>query len=196
MAADHAAAPPAGPGFRVWPPVAIGVSWLAGWTLDQVVGPAWDPGRPFVVAGWVLIAAFAVWNGWCLILFARYRTGLLPGQETSSLVRSGPFAVCRNPLYLGLLALYVGVALVAGRSAPSCWRRWPGPRCTGARCFPRSATSPSGWASRTAHTVAKSVAGDARRPTPTRRRPGPRPVRPNRQAGQASESRHARCSAA
>ena len=126
MAADHAGAPPAGPGFRVWPPVAIGVSWLAGWTLDQVVGPAWDPGRPFVVAGWVLIAAFAVWNGWCLILFARYRTGLLPGQETSALVRSGPFAVCRNPLYLGLLALYVGAALVAGSVgalllAPMAW---------------------------------------------------------------------------
>lgn len=54
-----------------------------------------------------------LWNGWCLTLFARRRTGLLPGQRTESLLDSGPFRASRNPLYLGLLALHVGVALVA-----------------------------------------------------------------------------------
>ncbi|MGL5817931.1 MAG: methyltransferase family protein, partial [Phycicoccus sp.] len=57
------------------------------------------------------------WNGWALLLFARHRTGLLPGQETFVVMTSGPFAVSRNPLYLGMLALYVGLALLV----PSVW---------------------------------------------------------------------------
>jgi protein-S-isoprenylcysteine O-methyltransferase Ste14 len=112
--ANDAETPPTTPGFRIWPPVSVFVPWLAGWALGRVIGPRWDPGWPAVAGGWALVVGFAVWNGWCLILFARNRTGLLPGQETSTLLRSGPFRVCRNPLYLGLLALYVGAGLVAG----------------------------------------------------------------------------------
>ena len=70
-------------------------------------------GRWATVLGWLLVAVFAVWNGWCLLLFARGRTGLLPGQETTQLLLSGPYRLSRNPLYLGLLLLYAGVALLA-----------------------------------------------------------------------------------
>lgn len=61
--------------------------------------------------------AFVVWNGWALALLGRRRTGLLPGQPTSTIVAEGPFAVSRNPLYVGLLTLHLGVALLA----PSAW---------------------------------------------------------------------------
>lgn len=95
------------PAFRIWPPVAISVPWLAGWLLGPELDlPAWP--------GWVLVGAFAAWNGWCLRLFARHRTGLLPGQPTTTLLQRGPFRVSRNPLYVGLLVLYVGAAVVAG----------------------------------------------------------------------------------
>jgi protein-S-isoprenylcysteine O-methyltransferase Ste14 len=67
--------------------------------------------------GWGLITFFAFWNGWSLALFHRRHTGLLPGQPTRTLMTSGPFAVSRNPLYLGLMALYVGTALIL----PSTW---------------------------------------------------------------------------
>lgn len=96
-----------GPAFRLWPPLAIALPWLLGWLLGH-------DGTPRPRAGWLLIAAFVVWNGWCLVLFARHRTGLLPGQGTSALIESGPYRVSRNPLYLGLLLLYAGAALVVG----------------------------------------------------------------------------------
>ena len=65
-------------------------------------------------SGWLLVAAFAVWNGWALVTLAQHRTALLPGGATTTVIDSGPFARSRNPLYVGLLVGSAGVALVAG----------------------------------------------------------------------------------
>nr|WP_275937881.1 methyltransferase [Nocardioides oleivorans] len=67
-----------------------------------------------VTLGWALLAFFAVWNGWSLWLFARHDTGLLPGGATLSLIEEGPYRLSRNPLYVGLLALHLSLALLAG----------------------------------------------------------------------------------
>ena len=48
---------------------------------------------------------------------ARHRTGLLPGQVATTVLERGPFRVSRNPLYLGLIALDAGLALLW----PSFW---------------------------------------------------------------------------
>jgi protein-S-isoprenylcysteine O-methyltransferase Ste14 len=101
------------PRFRLWPPVAIAVPWAVGFVLGRQLGWGTDLGMAPALIGWACIAAFAVWNGWCLLLFARAGTGLLPGQSTTRLVTSGPFRFSRNPLYVGLLVLYVGCALAA-----------------------------------------------------------------------------------
>ena len=80
--------------------------------MERAAGISADLGPAAVVLGWVLIVLFVVWNGWSLILFAHRRTGLLPGQRTTTLLDEGPYRVSRNPLYLGLLAFYVGAGLV------------------------------------------------------------------------------------
>jgi protein-S-isoprenylcysteine O-methyltransferase Ste14 len=117
MAAGREDAPDAdrtsAPHFRIWPPMAIAVPWLLGFTIERITGVEADLGRTSALIGWCLIGAFAVWNGWCLVLFARHGTGLLPGQSTSGLLTGGPYRYSRNPLYVGLLALYVGTGLVA-----------------------------------------------------------------------------------
>ncbi|CAN7481888.1 methyltransferase family protein [Knoellia sp. LjRoot47] len=104
-------------GFRLWPPVAVGVPLLAGLALTGWAGDPFSLGAWRVPVGWVLVTAFVAWNGWALLLFARHGTGLLPRQETSRILQSGPFAVSRNPLYVGLVALHLGVALLV----PSTW---------------------------------------------------------------------------
>ncbi len=43
--------------------------------------------------------------------FARYRQPTDPGHPTSKVVQSGPFAVSRNPLYLGCVVAVLGIAL-------------------------------------------------------------------------------------
>jgi len=103
--------------FRLWPPVAIGAPLLVGWLLTAWLGDPVDLGAWRVAVGWVLVLLFAVWNGWALWLFHRHETGLLPGQAPTAMIEQGPYRLSRNPLYLGLLALYVGLALLA----PTFW---------------------------------------------------------------------------
>lgn len=103
--------------FRLWPPVAIGGPLLVGWLATLTWGDPVDLGGWRVPLGWALVLLVAGWSGWSLWLFGRHRTGLLPGQETHALIEQGPFRLSRNPLYVGLLALYLAVALLL----PTLW---------------------------------------------------------------------------
>lgn len=105
------------PRYRLWPPIDVGIPLVLGLTLTATLGdpvslPHWL--GPF---GWLLVGAFALWNGWALVLMAKNRTAVLPGGPTRTVLDRGPFRVSRNPLYLGLLALHAGIALLW----PSFW---------------------------------------------------------------------------
>jgi protein-S-isoprenylcysteine O-methyltransferase Ste14 len=106
------------PVYRIWPPVALGVPLLVGFAVTGSVG---DPVALSVTTSRgvaiVLIVAFALWNSWALWLMARHRTALLPGGSTRTILDRGPFSVSRNPLYLGLIALDMALALLR----PSFW---------------------------------------------------------------------------
>ena len=95
--------------YRLWPPIAIGAPLLVGWLVTLVEGDPVDLGEWRVPLGWALVLFFVGWNGWSLWLFGRHQTGLLPGQATHALIEEGPFRVSRNPLYVGLLTLYLGL---------------------------------------------------------------------------------------
>ena len=98
--------------FRLWPPVAAGGPLLAGWLATLLWGDPVDLGGWRVPLGWSLVLLAVGWNGWSLWLFRRHGTGLLPGQATHAMIEEGPYRLSRNPLYVGLLALYVGLALL------------------------------------------------------------------------------------
>jgi protein-S-isoprenylcysteine O-methyltransferase Ste14 len=103
-----------GPAFRLLPPLAVGGPLAAGLLLTWLVGDPLTCSRLTAAAGWLLVAAFVVWNGWALVTIARHRTALLPGDATTTLIQRGPFAWSRNPLYVGLLAGSAGVGLLLG----------------------------------------------------------------------------------
>jgi protein-S-isoprenylcysteine O-methyltransferase Ste14 len=60
-----------------------------------------------VVAG----LAVAIWGRNLMI---RAGTNVEPYKPTTAIVDKGPFAYSRNPLYLCLLAVYLGIALLSG----------------------------------------------------------------------------------
>lgn len=102
------------PRFRIWPPVAFAVPFLLGlgaswWLGDPVVLPRWSG-----LAGLVLLILAVPWDAWALWGLLSRRTALLPGSPTTTLVVTGPFALSRNPLYVGFVLLHGGLALVLG----------------------------------------------------------------------------------
>ncbi len=103
-----------GPRFRVWPPVSVGVPLAVGLLVSSAFGDPLHTNGVTTTLGWLLLGSFAAWNGWALLSMARHRTGLLPGAATVTVIDTGPFGLSRNPLYVGLLALSAGLALLAG----------------------------------------------------------------------------------
>jgi protein-S-isoprenylcysteine O-methyltransferase Ste14 len=63
----------------------------------------------FLIIGFGLVMAF-----WSRSLFLKNSTTLQPSEEPSSLVTSGPFRISRNPIYLGMASILLGVAVVLG----------------------------------------------------------------------------------
>lgn len=80
----------------------------------QYVAPAPLPlPRPFLTVTGIALSLAGV--GLMLVArreLARYRQPTDPGAPTTELVRTGPYALSRNPLYLAAALLFSGVALV------------------------------------------------------------------------------------
>ncbi len=100
-------------GVRVPPPLIYLGFLLAGYGLDQWLGPqslgldvTLRRGIAFVlVIGGLLIDGVAAAN------LRRSGTSPEPWRPTTALVQTGPFALCRNPIYLGFTVTYVGFAV-------------------------------------------------------------------------------------
>jgi protein-S-isoprenylcysteine O-methyltransferase Ste14 len=71
-------------------------------------------------AGAVLVVAGLLLSGWARAQFARQQAEIRPHAESHPvLVTSGPFRFSRNPMYLGLIVIGIGAALLAGT-----WLMW------------------------------------------------------------------------
>ena len=55
---------------------------------------------------------------WANALFGKHGTEIKPFRESSALVTGGPFRVSRNPMYLGGVLVFLGVAMLFGTCAP------------------------------------------------------------------------------
>lgn len=96
------------------PPMWAGVAVIALYALHR-----WAPGAQVLdgrwrLAGLVPIVAGAVLALWGEREFARAGTGVIPGREITTFVRSGPFRFTRNPMYVGMTFALVGVAMLFG----------------------------------------------------------------------------------
>lgn len=99
------------PGVHIPPPIfyiaAIGGGALLRRYTPLAIG--WD--APRVIAAWAFVALFAVLMGWSFLWFARQKTTIIPNKPAKALVLGGPFRFTRNPLYLSMALLSVGVGL-------------------------------------------------------------------------------------
>src|SRR5207247_4526818 len=65
-----------------------------------------------ILLGWVFAGAGVGLAASAIVLFRRAGTSPVPIQPTTALVVRGPYRFTRNPMYVGLAALYAGVTLL------------------------------------------------------------------------------------
>lgn len=104
-----------GPGVHFPPPFLLAGAFLAGLALERWVfrlALADGPLRTSAVAGgWLLALSGLALAAWGLVTFFRSRTAIMPNRPATRVVSSGPYRFSRNPMYVGLTALYAGLAL-------------------------------------------------------------------------------------
>jgi protein-S-isoprenylcysteine O-methyltransferase Ste14 len=83
--------------------------------VSRVLGWPALPGLPLPALGVALVVAGFVPPLWAVALFRRERTELNPTSAANQkLVTGGPFRFTRNPMYLGLVIITLGVAVWTG----------------------------------------------------------------------------------
>lgn len=110
-------APDRGPGVPFPPPFLFVAGFLAGLGLDRwLLAFEIDndgAGRVQSAVGLVLMAAGLALVLWGIVTFARARTAIIPHRPARLLVLGGPYRFSRNPMYVGLTALYLGLAIAS-----------------------------------------------------------------------------------
>ena len=96
----------------------VPVPWV--FVLAYLLGVALEAARPSailqkharasMIAGGALFAIGIMIAGWGQIIFRKARTTTVPGKSSIALVTWGPYRVTRNPMYLGLICVYLGEA--------------------------------------------------------------------------------------
>jgi protein-S-isoprenylcysteine O-methyltransferase Ste14 len=88
----------------------------AGPALDQVLGiPPFRVGMVNYLLGGVLLVvglSLGMWSVYAQL--TRGRGTPLPMLPTQELLTTGPFQYCRNPMTLGTILAYLGIAIIAG----------------------------------------------------------------------------------
>ena len=115
MAKPASNGPPDRPGVIILPPILYGIGLFAGWLVGAVF-PAHlgFPGGPGLwrAVGLAMIAVAVALAGWAILAFRRAGTHVEPTKPALAIVTDGPFRYSRNPMYVSLTLLYVGVGLV------------------------------------------------------------------------------------
>jgi protein-S-isoprenylcysteine O-methyltransferase Ste14 len=105
-----------GPGTPFPPTMLFVIGLLFAWWFHQAApfgfGPAPTLGAWLAGAAAVLLVAGAAVFWWGMATFARAQTGIMLQSPASRLVTGGPYRWTRNPMYVGFVAMYLGLALL------------------------------------------------------------------------------------
>lgn len=99
---------------RILPPVYLLLAILATIALHFLLPIASFAAPPFRSLGVVLIVAGIGLAAYAAGLFARAGTPAIPFERSTALVTGGVYRITRNPMYVGLIVILAGVALICG----------------------------------------------------------------------------------
>jgi len=103
---------------KIIPPVYFLITIVIMATFDYFVpiGNILHP--PVTYSGTILIAIGIIIVVWSAALFGMAGTPIKPFEESTQLVTKGMYQVTRNPMYLGMVLILLGIALMFGTISP------------------------------------------------------------------------------
>jgi len=69
---------------------------------------------PINLLGFLFFVIGGILNIWTDQLFKKNKTTVKPGEKPSVLIQTGPFKISRNPMYLGMSILLIGIGFILG----------------------------------------------------------------------------------
>ncbi len=96
------------------PPLLFALPIVLGARLERVVSLPL-PGR---LAGLVILGVALFFIPTAPILFAIHKTTIVPHGKARTLLERGPYRVSRNPMYVGLVLIYLGITFLLGTAWP------------------------------------------------------------------------------
>ncbi|MFH0970745.1 MAG: isoprenylcysteine carboxylmethyltransferase family protein [Candidatus Diapherotrites archaeon] len=73
---------------------------------------------PYSYSGIILVVFGIIMNLWADSLFKKMKTTVKPNESPTSMITSDPFKISRHPMYCGMAAILLGVAVFLGSIAP------------------------------------------------------------------------------
>lgn len=101
----------------VIPPIWFALGLTAVFLLDRFFPPSSFSGSATVGLGGILVLLGLASAISAAGLFRKADTGIVPFSEATALVTSGAFRFSRNPMYLGMVFVLLGTALIVGTGA-------------------------------------------------------------------------------
>jgi protein-S-isoprenylcysteine O-methyltransferase Ste14 len=86
------------------------LAWALDWRLDPPRVVAW----PWAWLGAAAIAVGIALANWAIRIFRRAGTTHDVREAPTQLVREGPYRFTRNPMYVGITTILLGIGLLAG----------------------------------------------------------------------------------
>lgn len=101
-----------------FPPIvfisALGLGMLLNWLMPSL----WFSSGCLKITGGLLGFIGTTLCTWGAIALHRAGTNVRPNRPVTALVTEGPFRFTRNPLYIGLTSIYLGITLYTGALWP------------------------------------------------------------------------------
>lgn len=97
------------PGVRFPPPVVYVAAMVLGYLMQRLAPLAIGGGLVRVAAAWTFVGLWAAITIAAFHAFWSRRTSIVPVRPATTLVAAGPYRFTRNPMYVGLASLTLGV---------------------------------------------------------------------------------------
>jgi len=104
------------PGVYIPPPVIYALIFLLSLLLQKLfpISTLFFKTQVAAVLGYLFVASSIIFSLPAIVKFIRSKNTLITIKPANSLQTGGIYTITRNPMYLGLLFLYTGIAFFAG----------------------------------------------------------------------------------